>query len=1172
MSVSRRAMVLVLLPLLALGGAPPAYAEPEPAAGALVDQGAASASSYPPPVTTLAAGPAADGGRLQTAQRTRPIAPGVTLTSFDRYGPDAYSGNVTWLRGDAVTADLTKGATVDYLFPGQVARAEPLSVQANRVHAVAAVNGDFFDINNSNAPLGTGVQSGQTVVSPGSGRYNAAVITPDGLGRIAQVVFLGSANLPGGRSVALTQANNQRIDPDGVGVFTAVWGTYPRARAVSDATRVTEVVVTDGVVTAVSTTAGAGPIAGNAFVLVGREAGADQLAGLAVGDPVTVSYETRTADDMAIKAAVGGWHVIVADGAARKHAPQFNVPTAPRTSVGFSADGTRMFMLTVDGRQPAFADGVGIDEMAQLMVELGAHTALHLDGGGSSTLVAREPGSATVQVENAPSDGGERSVPNGLAVFAPAGSGELTGFWVETAMDPGSAPGSLTDIYPGSPDRVFPGLTRRLTAAGYDETYGPAAGTPRWRATPTVHGRTEADGSGAVFRADVPGTTTVTAFLDDDADGADDVSGQVALTVLQPLRRIRATTERLSLAGGGASATFGVVGYDHEGNSAPIEPADVRLEYDHALLEVAADPTGYLRVTARQDVGGAVLTVRVGSASTAVPVTVGLADVLVADFEDAAQWWYNSVPADIPGSVSPAPGQVGTGLRLQADFTRHTVTRAAYANPPQYIDVPGQPQAFTMWIYGNGNGEWPSLHLVTATGTQVVLRGPNITWTGWRQITFTVPAGVAYPVKIRRFYAPEINAGDQYLSDLVIDEIVAKVPPSVPVPADAVVPDRVVVADGTVAGAPWRFAVMSDAQFTSDNPDSDLVRQARRTLREIKAQRPDFLVINGDFVDRAKPADLALARRILDEELAGELTYYYVPGNHEIMGAPITNFTAVFGDAYRSFDHKGTRFVTLDSSTGTLRGGGFDQIALLRSRLDEAAADPAIGSVVVLQHIPPQDPTPAKASQLGDRKEAALVEQWLAEFQRTTGKGAAFIGAHVGAFHADRVDGVPYFINGNSGKGPSTPADRGGFTGWSLWGVDPVTAQEAAWVRHNWYVDGPTWISTEVRPHVDGLTITAPATVTVGMPAAVSATVAQADRQVPVAFPVSADWSASPNVHIGPAAELRPWHVAWFDPLAGTLTPLAPGTVTLAVTVNGVTERATLALVPAVVSGPAVAA
>jgi hypothetical protein len=544
-------------------------------------------------------------------------------------------------------------------------------------------------------------------------------------------------------------------------------------------------------------------------------------------------------------------------------------------------------------------------------------------------------------------------------------------------------------------------------------------------------------------------------------------------------------------------------------------------------------------------------------------VTVGLTDVPVAGFDDAASWTFSQARAS--GAVAPAPGRTGTGLRMTYDFSQSTGTRAAYANPPAWIPVAGQPQAFGVWIHGNGTGEWPSLHLHDAQDTQHVLRGPFIDWKGWRYVEFTVPSGVQYPVRVRRFYVAETNAAAKYTSEVVIDDLVAKVPPTVDVPAEAPRTDRVVLRDGTVDGAPWRFAVMSDAQFVAAAPDSDLVAQARRTLREVKAAKPDFLVINGDLVDTAYPADFALAKRLLDEELGGEIPFHYVPGNHEIMGAPISNFRAVFGDTERVFDHEGTRFVTLNSSTGTLRGGGFDQIRMLRSALDSAAGDDAVGSVVVMHHHPPRDPGAAKASQLGDRKEAALLEQWLADFQHRTGKGALFVGGHVGQFHADRVDGVPYVVNGNSGKGPSSPADQGGFTGWTEFGVDPVTPAEADRARRNPLAEGPHWVAAAFHPHVDALALAAPATVAVGAGVPVTATVTQpGGRTVPVAAPVSADWSASPNLHIGSAAGLKPWHVARFDPVTGHLTVLRPGaSVKLAVDVNGVHAEATITLVAA---------
>ncbi|MEU6998025.1 phosphodiester glycosidase family protein [Nonomuraea sp. NPDC046570] len=1111
---------------LVLTIAVPAQADPQPPI-----EDALKASSYPA-ASTLLAVPGAK--RLETATRTRPVAPGLTLTSFDRY--DAAG----WTRADALTADLSGGVKAGYLNSGEVSKTEPLSGPAGRARAVAAVNGDFFDINRSGAALGVGVRDGELVQSPSGGWTNAAAISAEGVGRVLSMHFEGSATPGGGAPIALTQFN-QLIQKDGVGLFTPLWGSYTRARAVEGATAVTEVVLNGGVVAEVRTEAGTGPIPAGTTILLARDAGAAKLAALKPGDKVDVRYQPKPSDGDQVDTAVGGSYVLVKDGKAQVSGD----PAAhPRTAVGFSADGREMYLLTVDGRQ-ADSRGVTLDELAALMIEMGAHSALNLDGGGSSTLLAREPGSAAVQVENSPSDGGERHVPNGLALYAPQGSGALKGFWLETAADPAKAPG-VGPVAGGRPDRVFPGLTRRLTAAGYDETYGPAAGTPSWRSNPAVHGLV---GKGGVFRALVPGQTKVTA-----SRGA--AKGAIELTVLQPLARLGATADRVGLAGADATGAFGVVGYDRNGNSAPIEPDDLRLDYDRALLEVTPSEHGFFTVKALKAGGSGLVTAKVGKLSVAVPVTIGYEDVPVAAFDDAASWTFAAARAT--GSLSAAPGQSGGGLKLAYDFTQSTATRAAYASPPQQIVVAGQPQAFGMWINSTGKGEWPSLEFYDAQGQSQVLRGPYLTWSGWKYVEFTVPPGVSYPLKLRRFYVAETKGEASYTSEIVIDGLVAKVTPTVEVPPAAKVADPVVRPE--VARMPWRFAVMSDAQFVARDPDSDIVRNARRTLQEIKAAGPDFLLINGDLVDEASPGDFALAKRILDEELKGELPYYYVPGNHEVMGGKIDNFTAVFGDTFRSFDHKGTRFVTLDTSRLNLRGGGFDQIAMLREKLDTAAKDASVGSVVVLFHVPPRDPTPGKGSQLGDRKEAALVEGWLADFQRTTGKGAAFIGSHVGTFHASRVDAVPYFINGNSGKNPATSADDGGFTGWSLWGVDPVSEQEAAQVRRNWFVDAPAWIGTQVRPHLDTLTLNAPASVEVGTPGKVSATLKQGEREVPVAYPVSVSWSGSPNLHIGSRSGAKARHVAVLDPATGTLTALREGLVVVAVTVNGTTRQATVPL------------
>ena len=249
-------------------------------------------------------------------------------------------------------------------------------------------------------------------------------------------------------------------------------------------------------------------------------------------------------------------------------------------------------------------------------------------------------------------------------------------------------------------------------------------------------------------------------------------------------------------------------------------------------------------------------------------------------------------------------------------------------------------------------------------------------------------------------------------------------------------------------------------------------------------------------------------------------------------------------------DHHGTRFILLDTARLSYRAGDWSQLPLLREELDAAAEDPAVASVVVAQHVPFRDPLPSKASELSDRKEATTVENWLADFQSDSGKGVAFIGAHVGVFHADRVDGVPYVINGNVGKNPSAGPADGGFTGWSLWGID-TDGDPAA-----------DWVTTQTRPHVDGLELDAPSSVVVGEGAEVTATVDNDGTALPVTYPVSADWSGSEDVHVGPADEADADHVAAFDPRTGRLSALAEATIELDVTVNGVTEGVTIELTP----------
>ncbi|OLS38991.1 hypothetical protein BTR22_04935 [Alkalihalophilus pseudofirmus] len=146
----------------------------------------------------------------------------------------------------------------------------------------------------------------------------------------------------------------------------------------------------------------------------------DKLANVKVGDTITAEATINDAwRDAEFVMATGP--TLVRDGKVNismNTSSSHALERAPRTAIGVSSDGSKLFLVTIDGRQPGFSEGATIPQLAEYMRSLGAQHAITLDGGGSTTMVARLPFADTVSVVNRPSDSGgrERSVPTTLQV------------------------------------------------------------------------------------------------------------------------------------------------------------------------------------------------------------------------------------------------------------------------------------------------------------------------------------------------------------------------------------------------------------------------------------------------------------------------------------------------------------------------------------------------------------------------------------------------------------------------------------------------------------------------------------------------------------------------------------------------------------------------------------
>ena len=90
----------------------------------------------------------------------------------------------------------------------------------------------------------------------------------------------------------------------------------------------------------------------------------------------------------------------------------------PRTSIGVSQDGKEVYLMVVDGRNFYYSNGADLLDLMNLMSACGASDALNLDGGGSSTFIAKDIESGELKLLNWPTDNGGvmRKVATGLAI------------------------------------------------------------------------------------------------------------------------------------------------------------------------------------------------------------------------------------------------------------------------------------------------------------------------------------------------------------------------------------------------------------------------------------------------------------------------------------------------------------------------------------------------------------------------------------------------------------------------------------------------------------------------------------------------------------------------------------------------------------------------------------
>jgi hypothetical protein len=282
---------------------------------------------------------------------------------------------------------------------------------------LAGINGDFFNWE-SGRPSGIFLRNGLLATRAASVRSSLG-IAPGGLLRTGVITYQGTWQFGSNRLRTLKEFNHPFTGDNGVGLYSPIWGSRTPFRrgarevVLSKVGRVGPNVDLVGKVVAKPPGSGNRIPSGGAVLQAAGDRRPVLLREAELGHYVKL-HIGLTPWWPGVEDALGGGPRLVTGGvpvfqAGEDFLTSQLLPRNPRTAVGQLADG-RILFVTVDGRV-SWSAGVTNSQLARLMVNLGAVTAMALDAGGSSTIAW--DGS----VLNHPSDGQERAVADALMVF-----------------------------------------------------------------------------------------------------------------------------------------------------------------------------------------------------------------------------------------------------------------------------------------------------------------------------------------------------------------------------------------------------------------------------------------------------------------------------------------------------------------------------------------------------------------------------------------------------------------------------------------------------------------------------------------------------------------------------------------------------------------------------------
>ncbi|MDY3118937.1 MAG: stalk domain-containing protein [Peptoniphilus sp.] len=318
---------------------------------------------------------------------------------------------------------------------GSYTRKDTVSHMADRTDAYAGINGDFFNMSKQGAPFGPSVVGGKLASSPlESVGLFAFGIDQNKNAYIESFTFRGNATAQDGAHYRISGLNktdyiiNHTQIPshkDSIQLYNDFWTSPSRGLKGSG-----EVLVNKGFVVERISLDKPLPMAtpkGKYILQVNGRAKDFIRNHVKVGQKLRLDYNVSPNRNW--RFLIGGHALLVNGGRPQPYVMDASAIDGyrARSAAAISKDRKTVYLLATEGRTEK-SRGMKLAEWAATVASLGVDRAINLDGGGSTTLVARGHGDfKNTQIARPEGNGAERRIPNGIGVMNRAPRTALAG-------------------------------------------------------------------------------------------------------------------------------------------------------------------------------------------------------------------------------------------------------------------------------------------------------------------------------------------------------------------------------------------------------------------------------------------------------------------------------------------------------------------------------------------------------------------------------------------------------------------------------------------------------------------------------------------------------------------------------------------------------------------------